>query len=157
MWGGWRRKLCPSGKSSCSIKLHSEIQVWPCPGSKSPWHVQNHSSGEWRKTLSITHHANHPYVIVCTGNRVIIIKQNVRLHGRMQLKISTLLSKWKWLYTCVISGKPCQIAKPLKQNKIRGFKEGCTLQKINLIIIKMTDIRPALTLIYVIYMTNCAI
>ena len=48
---------------SFSIKLHSETQVSGRLGmsrGRSPRHAQNPLSGEWRKTLSITHHALSP-------------------------------------------------------------------------------------------------
>ena len=45
------------------IKLHRETQVsgrLGMSGGRSPGHAQNPLSGEWRKTLSITHHALSP-------------------------------------------------------------------------------------------------
>ena len=48
---------------SFSIKLHSETQVsvrLSMSGGRSPRHAQNPLSGEWGKTLSITHHALSP-------------------------------------------------------------------------------------------------
>ena len=46
-----------------SIKLHSETQIsgrLGMSGGRSPRHAQNPLSGEWRKTLSITHHVLSP-------------------------------------------------------------------------------------------------
>ena len=48
---------------SFSIKLHSETQVYGrlgMSGGRSPRHAQNPLLGEWRKTLSITHHTPSP-------------------------------------------------------------------------------------------------
>ena len=42
-------------------------------GGRSPRHVQNPLSGEWRKTLSITHYAlsPHPHIIICISFHLI--------------------------------------------------------------------------------------
>ena len=54
---------------SFSIKLHSETLM---SARRSPRHAQNPSSGERRKTLSITHHAlsshhYHRHIIICAS------------------------------------------------------------------------------------------
>ena len=47
---------------------------------------------------------------------------------------------------CLITGKSCQIARPLPLNKMCGFREGYVLKKFNSIKFKMADMRQLSTL-----------
>ena len=46
------------------------------------------------------------------------------------------------ILTCLISDKPCHIARPLLQNKMCGFRLGYALKIFNLIKLKMADYCP---------------
>ena len=76
----------------------------------------------------------------------ISIEQNMRFQGgicpeKFQLDQIQMADLWPLLSLIwVISGKPCQIARPSLQNKIVGFREGDTLKNFNSIKFQMADL-----------------